>query len=51
MRNVVELKYDHCTGCNLCVAVCPVPDCMTMYDSQESFPYELHKSYAEITLT
>ena len=51
MRNVAELKYDHCTGCNLCVAVCPVPDCMTMYDSKESFPYELHKSYAENTLT
>jgi len=50
-RQVAELVYDKCTGCNLCVAVCPVPDCMTLYDSKEPFPYELHPSYADDTLT
>ncbi len=49
-RGVAEVIYDRCTGCNLCVAACPVPDCMNLYDSGESFPYELHESYAGNTL-
>ena len=27
-----EVKEDECVGCNLCVTVCPVPDCITMRD-------------------
>src|SRR5262249_3563156 len=50
-RQVAELIYDQCTGCNLCVGVCPVPDCMNLYDSKQEFPYELHHSYADNTLT
>ncbi len=49
-REVAKVILENCTGCNLCVAVCPVPDCMTLYDSKQSFPYELHSSYAESTL-
>ena len=26
------MKEDECVGCNLCVNVCPVPDCITMRD-------------------
>ena len=25
-----EVKDDECVGCNLCVTVCPVPDCITL---------------------
>ncbi len=25
-----EIKEDECVGCNLCVSVCPVPECITM---------------------
>ena len=25
-----EVKDDECVGCNLCVTVCPVPECITM---------------------
>ena len=27
-----EVKNDECVGCNLCVTVCPVPDCITLRD-------------------
>lgn len=27
-----EVKEDECVGCNLCVLVCPVPDCITLRD-------------------
>ena len=27
-----EVKEDECVGCNLCVNVCPVPECITMRD-------------------
>jgi dihydropyrimidine dehydrogenase (NAD+) subunit PreA len=27
-----EVKNDECVGCNLCVNVCPVADCITMQD-------------------
>ena len=27
-----EVKEDECVGCNLCVTVCPVPDCITLRD-------------------
>ncbi len=26
-----EVRDDECLGCNLCVSVCPVPDCITMH--------------------
>ena len=26
-----EVMDDECVGCNLCVSVCPVPDCITMH--------------------
>jgi dihydropyrimidine dehydrogenase (NAD+) subunit PreA len=25
-----EVKDEECVGCNLCVSICPVPDCITM---------------------
>jgi dihydropyrimidine dehydrogenase (NAD+) subunit PreA len=25
-----EVKEDECVGCNLCVTVCPVPECITL---------------------
>ncbi|VDK47076.1 unnamed protein product [Dibothriocephalus latus] len=28
---------EDCTGCNLCLSVCPIPDCITMVDRQ--IPY------------
>eukprot|EP01063_Lacrimia_lanifica_P026863 TRINITY_DN368_c0_g1_i1.p1 TRINITY_DN368_c0_g1~~TRINITY_DN368_c0_g1_i1.p1 ORF type:complete len:1035 (+),score=389.41 TRINITY_DN368_c0_g1_i1:64-3168(+) len=30
------LITDSCTGCTLCVSVCPVPDCITMVDRNEA---------------
>jgi len=27
-----EVKEDECVGCNLCVTVCPVPECITLRD-------------------
>jgi dihydropyrimidine dehydrogenase (NAD+) subunit PreA len=27
-----EVKNDECVGCNLCVTVCPVPECITLRD-------------------
>ena len=29
-RRHFEVKDDECVGCNLCVSICPVPDCITM---------------------
>jgi len=29
-RRLFEVKEDECVGCNLCVTVCPVPDCITL---------------------
>ncbi len=29
-RRHFEVKDEECVGCNLCVSVCPVPDCITM---------------------
>ncbi|MEJ7138883.1 NAD-dependent dihydropyrimidine dehydrogenase subunit PreA [Amphibiibacter pelophylacis] len=29
-----EVKDDECVGCNLCVSVCPVPDCITLRSLQ-----------------
>ena len=30
-RRHFEVMDDACVGCNLCVSVCPVPDCITMH--------------------
>jgi dihydropyrimidine dehydrogenase (NAD+) subunit PreA len=31
-KRYFEVKEDECVGCNLCVNVCPVPDCISMRD-------------------
>jgi dihydropyrimidine dehydrogenase (NAD+) subunit PreA len=31
-RRHFEVKEDECVGCNLCVTVCPVPDCISLRD-------------------
>ena len=31
-KRYFEVKEDECVGCNLCVNVCPVPECITMRD-------------------
>jgi dihydropyrimidine dehydrogenase (NAD+) subunit PreA len=31
-RRHFEVKEEECVGCNLCVNVCPVPDCITLRD-------------------
>ena len=28
---------DDCTGCTLCVSVCPVPDCITMVPRETNY--------------
>jgi dihydropyrimidine dehydrogenase (NAD+) subunit PreA len=30
-RRHFEVMDDECVGCNLCVSICPVPDCITMH--------------------
>ena len=29
-KRYFEIKEDECVGCNLCVSICPVPECITM---------------------
>ena len=29
-KRFFEIKEDQCVGCNLCVSICPVPECITM---------------------
>jgi dihydropyrimidine dehydrogenase (NAD+) subunit PreA len=31
-RRHFEVKEEECVGCNLCVSVCPVPECITLRD-------------------
>ena len=31
-KRFFEVKEDECVGCNLCVTVCPVPECITLRD-------------------
>ena len=38
--HVVWVDETECTGCNLCAAVCPVPDCITMEDVTGNKPFE-----------
>src|SRR5262249_32745680 len=38
--HVVWVDESECTGCNLCAAVCPVPDCITMTDVTNGKPVE-----------
>lgn len=33
-RRHFEVKEEECVGCNLCVSVCPVPQCITMHALQ-----------------
>jgi dihydropyrimidine dehydrogenase (NAD+) subunit PreA len=30
-KRFFEVKDEECVGCNLCVSVCPVPECITMH--------------------
>ena len=36
--NVFEVVNDDCVGCNLCLHVCPVPDCITMVKEENGKP-------------
>jgi dihydropyrimidine dehydrogenase (NAD+) subunit PreA len=38
--HVVWVDETECTGCNLCAAVCPVPDCITMVDVTNGKTFE-----------
>jgi len=37
--NRYEVVEDDCVGCNLCLHVCPVPDCITMKPKENGLPY------------
>lgn len=36
----LPLVTDDCTGCTLCVSVCPIIDCIQMVDRRADLPYE-----------
>jgi dihydropyrimidine dehydrogenase (NADP+) len=36
----LPMVTDDCTGCTLCVSVCPIIDCITMVDRRADLPYE-----------
>jgi len=38
--HIVWVDETECTGCNLCSAVCPVPDCITMVDVTDGKPFQ-----------
>jgi dihydropyrimidine dehydrogenase (NAD+) subunit PreA len=38
--HIVWVDETECIGCNLCSAVCPVPDCITMQDVTGTAPFE-----------
>ena len=38
--HIVWVDETECIGCNLCAAVCPVPECITMVDETNGRPFE-----------
>ena len=38
--HIVWVDESECIGCNLCAAVCPVPECITMRDETNGAPFE-----------
>ena len=36
--NVYKVVDDDCVGCNLCLHVCPIPDCITMVKEENGKP-------------